>query len=225
VRAVVFSGPSLPPSCLPAGAAVTWRPPLRRGDFRRAVEDGADILGVVDGVFETGPTVWHEEILEALDRGKVVFGAASIGALRAVELAPFGMIGVGEIFTSYRDGLLEADEEVALLHAPAELDYAPLTEPTVNVRATMRSFLECSRVAPAVADLVVGLARRTFYKRRTWQGLLQDAADAGLPREVTAALDRDLARHSVDQKRRDARALLVRVEREARARPAGLSGP
>lgn len=216
MKAVVFSGPSLPPSCLPAGTGIAWRPPLRRGDFRRAVQEGAELLGVVDGVFETGPTVWHEEILEALDRGLSVFGAASIGALRAVELAAFGMVGVGEIHATYRDGILEADEEVALLHAPMELDYAGLTEPTVNVRATMRHLVEHQRVAPEVADLIVALARRTFYKKRTWPSLLEDAAAAGLSADACARLGSALATDHVDQKRRDALALLQAMRRAIR---------
>ena len=45
--------------------------------------------------------------------GTQVFGAASMGALRAAELAPFGMIGVGAIFAAYRDGRLTGDDEVA----------------------------------------------------------------------------------------------------------------
>ena len=66
-----------------------------------------------------------------------VFGAASLGALRAAECAPFGMEGVGAIFERCRSGALEDDHELALAYAPRELDYAPLTEPLVNVRATL----------------------------------------------------------------------------------------
>jgi hypothetical protein len=48
------------------------------------------------------------------------FGAASMGALRAVELEPFGMIGTGRVF--------EGDDEVGVLHGPAEIGYPTLTE-------------------------------------------------------------------------------------------------
>jgi len=34
--------------------------------------EGPDVLGVVDGYFDTTPTVWHEEILFALDGGIAV---------------------------------------------------------------------------------------------------------------------------------------------------------
>ncbi|MGV9708646.1 TfuA-like protein [Streptomyces sp. NPDC003483] len=36
--------------------------------------------------------------------GVKAIGAASIGALRAAELAPFGMFGVGRIYTAYARG-------------------------------------------------------------------------------------------------------------------------
>src|SRR5688572_32760283 len=51
--------------------------------------------------------------------GVRVFGAASMGALRAAELQPFGMIGVGQVFQAYRRGHLTDDDEVAVAHGPA----------------------------------------------------------------------------------------------------------
>ena len=57
-------------------------------------------IGLIDGVFLDVPAVWHRELLWALSEGVHVFGAASMGALRAAELAPFGMRGVGTIFAA-----------------------------------------------------------------------------------------------------------------------------
>ena len=51
-----------------------------------------------------------------------------MGALRAAELAPFGMIGIGTIFEAYRDGIYTDDDEVALLHRPAALGYSAMSE-------------------------------------------------------------------------------------------------
>jgi len=60
------------------------------------------LIGIVDGNFETVATVWHKEILWAMAQGIHVYGAASIGALRAAELAEFGMKGVGAIFRHFQ---------------------------------------------------------------------------------------------------------------------------
>lgn len=41
-------------------------------------------------------------------------GASSLGALRAVELEKFGMKGIGKIFQMYKNGIINADDEVAV---------------------------------------------------------------------------------------------------------------
>ena len=74
--------------------------------------------------------------------GIAVFGASSMGALRAAELHEFGMVGVGQIFEMFRDGVLEDDDEVALQHGPEELNYLPVSEPLVNIRATLKHAFE-----------------------------------------------------------------------------------
>ena len=129
MRAVIFAGPSLPPNArLAWGLDIDWRPPVRQGDLYRAALGRPAVIGVIDGYFEVTPTVWHKEILWAMTQGIHVFGAASIGALRAAELDVFGMKGIGRIYEDFRDGVLEDDDEVAVLHGPDELGYPPLTE-------------------------------------------------------------------------------------------------
>ena len=135
MSAVVFAGPSLAGTAAPEG--VTLAPPAAAGDLYRAARAGARVIGLVDGVFEDRPTVWHKEILWALDRGARVLGAASVGALRAAECAAFGMEGIGRVFAAVRDGAIEDDSDLAVIHAPGALGWHPLTEARVNVRATL----------------------------------------------------------------------------------------
>ena len=163
---VIFSGPSLPRASVEA-AGFEWRPPARQGDVAALLSGRPCAIGLVDGVFESVPTVWHDEILDAIARGIPVYGAASIGALRAAELDRFGMVGVGAIYEAYRDGTLEDDDEVALLHAPAELGYRALTVPMVNVRATVASALADGLLGCDAADAFVAACKSVFYKERT----------------------------------------------------------
>src|SRR5882672_7236778 len=137
MTAIIFAGPSLPPAVRSSFPALEWRPPVRQGDLYLAALEHPGIIGVIDGYFELVPTVWHKEILWAMAAGIHVYGAASIGALRAVELAPFGMRGIGRVYEDFRDGVLQDDDEVAVLHGPAELGYPPVTEAMVNIRATL----------------------------------------------------------------------------------------
>ena len=110
MTAIVFAGPTLPADAVAALLPeATVLPPARQGDIFRAVRAHRPIaLGLIDGVFLHEPAVWHREILWALHQGIHVFGAASMGALRAAELAPFGMRGVGRVFGAYRDGARSA---------------------------------------------------------------------------------------------------------------------
>jgi len=133
---VVFAGPSLPPD-FTLLERCDVRPPAQRGDLLAAVSGMGGrprTIVLLDGYYFNVPAVPHKEILYALDAGVRVIGAASLGALRAVELETLGMIGVGTIFDAYRSGVLDGDDEVALLHAPAENGYRPLTVALVELR-------------------------------------------------------------------------------------------
>src|SRR5690349_19772488 len=98
MNAIIFAGPSLPPKLRPAAdRSLEWRPPVRQGDLYRAALARPGIIGIIDGYFEVVPTVWHKEILWAMAEGIHVYGAASLGALRAAELDTFGMKGIGGV--------------------------------------------------------------------------------------------------------------------------------
>ena len=96
-----------------------------------------DELDLIAGAFGQSLSVWHKEILFALEQGIVVLGAASMGALRAAELDRFGVQGVGEVYRLFSSGALEDDDEVAVMHQPREQGYSPLTCAMVNIRATL----------------------------------------------------------------------------------------
>jgi len=201
---VVFLGPSLPAAEARALARCALLPPARQGDVWRALRRRPRAIALVDGRFEQVPSVWHRELLDALDAGVAVFGGASMGALRAAELAPFGMVGVGAIAARYRGGLLD-DAEVALLHAGPEHGHLPLTVPLVNVRhaaavARARGVLDARR-----ARELVGAAARIFYQERTWEGLL---AGLAWPEAVRARWERFAAGGLPDLKAEDARATI-----------------
>jgi hypothetical protein len=213
MTAVIFAGPSFPPSKRPTIAGLEWRPPLRRGDLYLAALDRPSFIGVVDGYFETVPTVWHKEILWAMAHGIHVYGAASIGALRAAELADFGMIGIGLVYREFRSGGLTDDDEVAVLHGPAELDYVPVTEAMVNVRSTVDCALGSGIVEPNVAAVLVSTAKSLFYKDRTYDLILKLAAERGLSSGKLERFADWLSHGKIDQKRIDAQEMLSAIVR------------
>jgi hypothetical protein len=220
MSAIIFAGPSLPPRLRPIGEPlIEWRPPVRQGELYRAALTRPAAIGIIDGYFEVVPTVWHKEILWAMAQGIHVFGAASIGALRAAELDVFGMRGIGKIYEAFRDGILEDDDEVAVLHGPAELGYPPLTEAMVNIRATFAEAVRSGVLTPELAARLTDIAKTLFYKNRTYEAVIEAATASGLPAPVLRDLAGWLPAGHIDQKRRDADALLDAIHAHLAAAP------
>jgi hypothetical protein len=210
----VFAGPTLSGAASPdPGDDIVYLPPVSQGDVYRLVAAEPDAIGIVDGRFQDVPAVWHKEILWALNAGVPVYGSASMGALRAAELHPFGMRGVGWVFAAYRDGVLEDDDEVTVAHVGREDGYLPLSEAMVNIRRTLALAAGCGVIGTGTADALIRLAKSTFYPSRGYPGLLHDGRRAGLDTGELDALRDWLPVHRLDQKRADAVAM-VRAMRD-----------
>ncbi len=217
MKAYVFLGPTLPASDACAAADVTCLPPVAQGDVWRICQSKPDVIGIVDGYFDGVPSVWHKEILWALSQGIHVLGSASMGALRSAELADFGMEGVGAIFENYRSGHFEDDDEVAVIHGPAEAGYLPLSEPMVNIRATLEKAVAESVIDEASALALCRWAKSVHYPERSWERLLSE--DKLVAASTLEALRAWLPEGHVDQKRQDALAMLARMRSLAAAPP------
>ncbi|MGH8618457.1 MAG: TfuA-like protein [Burkholderiales bacterium] len=213
MNACIFAGPSLPPQEDARKLEVMWLPPAKHGDVHRAVSLlRPRAIGIVDGYFQWTPSVWHKEILWALQQGVHVFGAASMGALRAAELAPFGMRGVGRIFEAYRDGVLagcgdapfEDDDEVAVIHGPAESGYLAASEAMVDIRCTLADAGRAGVIAGTTQARLLVIAKGLYFPERGYAHLLEQARAAALPAAELAALQDWLPAGRVRQKRADA---------------------
>jgi hypothetical protein len=201
---VIFAGPSLGIPDPGIVGRIDIRPPAACGDIARAAAERPRAIGLIDGLFETVPSVWYKEIIFALGQGIAVFGASSMGALRAVELAPFGMIGIGEVFQAFLNGNIEDDDDVAVLHGPAELGFVTVSEAMVNVRATLRAAAASGTVRTEEALTLSIAAKSLFYKERTWKRIIVAGTEAGVSRFSTEALAAWLPTNIIDLKRRDA---------------------
>jgi len=229
VTVYVFVGPTLQLVEARAELDAVYLPPVSQGDVYRAARAGARAIGIVDGYFERIPAVWHKEILWAMAEGVHVFGSASMGALRAAELAAFGMVGVGSIFEAFADGSLEDDDEVAVAHGPAETGFLAVSDAMVNIRATLAAARTASIIGEVTAATLERLAKGLFYPDRAWATVLRRAreqaaaapAQAASARAELAAFEAWLPAGRVDQKRLDAVAML----RAMRAHVASKPGP
>lgn len=234
MTACIFGGPSLALGEASALPDVTWLPPVRHGDVYRAVSLlRPRAIGIVDGYFQWVPSVWHKEILWALHQGVHVFGAASMGALRAAELAPFGMRGVGRIYEAYRDGVLagcgdeafEDDDEVAVVHGPPESGYAVGSEAMVNIRCTLAQAERAGLISSAVRGKLIAIAKSLFFPERTYDSVLAEGRAAGIDAAALGALEGWLPSGRVNQKRMDALAMIEAMRELLASDPPPMRAP
>jgi hypothetical protein len=172
-KILVYLGSSLPLArareILPEAI---YHPPARQGDI---VSDVVNLepnrIILIDGVFRENLSPWHKEITFALQYPHMhaIYGAASMGALRASELDWIGMIGIGEIYRWYRDGVTDDDAEVALVYAEKNGVYHSQTVPLVDIRAGMLHYQkefpdqDVARSAQEFFEVM----RSTYYADRT----------------------------------------------------------
>jgi hypothetical protein len=207
-RAVVFLGPSLDrataASILPD---VEFRRPIRRGDLKPLLDEPPAAIGIVDGEFYQSVSVSPKEILPFLRAGVPVFGSSSMGALRAVELAPYGMAGVGTVFNWFLRGRLSADDEVAMTFCPQT--FRPLSEPLVNFRVAFRQAQQEGVISPGERVRLSRAMQRRYFPARTVPALFQDADEFLGPRSTTFRAW--WSKRAPNAKGDDARDLLARM--------------
>lgn len=168
---IVFVGPSIPlelaKQTLPKAE---FRPPIRRDDLD-GIPGGA-IVGIIDGVFAETLAISPGEIREALERGVSIYGASSMGALRAAEIPD--VVGVGRIYEMYRTGAIERDDEVALLFDPYM--FKPMTVPLVNLRYAVDRLVRSATLSRDAGHALVEACTRLHYTERTYEAIFQNSA-------------------------------------------------
>ena len=217
----IFVGPTITANQASRELDAIYLPPASEGDVYRAACRKPQAIGIIDGFFECVPAVWHKEILWAMAQGIHVYGGASMGALRAAELAAFGMEGVGVIFQDYLNCTIEDDDEVAVAHSSVERGYESFSVAMVNVRATLNA-AEAARVIRASTRMELErIAKGIFYQGRSYAAILQHAAEKNASRNELESLRQWLPTGQIDQKQRDAIAMLrlMRVQLEAGLAP------
>lgn len=219
MTACVFVGPTLALSdAQRLHPAARFLPPVSQGDVYRAVRRfGPKVIGIVDGYFQHRPSVWHKEILWAMSEGVHVYGSSSMGALRATELEAFGMVGSGKIFRAYRErelspyGLFEGDDEVAVIHGPAQAGYVAVSDAMVNIRFTLNAAHAQGIISQQNRETLAAAAKGLFYPERTYPRVVALARESGLAPSEINAFEAWLPQGKVDQKRLDAIELIEQL--------------
>lgn len=207
---IVYTGPSVSHrEAAEALPSADLRASVRRWDLYRDREKGGSVFVLLDGVFFQQDAVSPREVLDVIADGGLVVGASSMGAMRAAECWPAGMIGVGTIYRLFRRGVLLSDDEVAVVFSP-EGEGRALSVPLVNVRYAASRAVRQGWLEREPALRLVRAAEETFYADRDWPALL---TRAGLPGSLEARLA------ACDLKKMDGLRALRRVARWLEAAP------
>ncbi|MCD6048038.1 MAG: TfuA-like protein [Gammaproteobacteria bacterium] len=140
-----------------------YLPAIKAGDILKILFLKPKNILIIDGLFNQTASVKHKEILLALKCGINIFGASSMGALRAAELWPYGMIGHGLIYKSYKTHKITGDDEVAI----SFLNHKDKTVPLINIRFTLKEAVKQSLITFRDANKIINCLRKTPYYERT----------------------------------------------------------
>jgi hypothetical protein len=207
----VFLGPTMDRREASTILAAEYLPPADQGSvFYVSRYLSARVIVLIDGAFGRVPAVRHKEILWAMHNGILVFGAASIGAIRAAELSSSGMIGLGLIFRWYRATPMADDDEVAVAMGPIELGAPALSDALINIRVTLRRAQAAGMLSSGVRRRLIESARATHFRDRSYKVMFDRARldPVFQDRQALDRLERWIAENSVDQKKIDALRML-----------------
>jgi TfuA protein len=172
-KPIIFLGPSLTHEKARKILDAEYRPPAKKGDFLRFTmpADGLTVVGLVDGYFLQDYPPSPIEVYQLIMRkNTVVIGSASLGALRAVELEKFGMIGVGKIFELYKKGIVNADDEVAVTFT--EEPQSLQSEAMIDIRFNLFIAKRKGIIDEITKKIVARVAKSVYFPYRNYEDIL-----------------------------------------------------
>ena len=169
-KPVIFLGPSLSREKARKILDADYRLPAKKGDLLQLILKEVNIVGLVDGYFLQDYPPTPIEVYNLVRKRNVkVFGSSSLGALRAVELGKYGMIGIGKIFRLFRDGILESDDEVAVTFT----DYTNYkSEALIDIRYNLFLAQKYKIIDSRTGRSILKVSKQTYFPYRTYEDIL-----------------------------------------------------
>ena len=210
-KPVIFLGPSLSREKARKILDADYRLPAKKGDLLQLILKEVNIVGLVDGYFLQDYPPTPIEVYNLVKKRDVkVFGSSSLGALRAVELEKYGMIGIGKIFRLFRDGILESDDEVAV----AFTDYTNYkSEALIDIRYNLFLAQKYNFIDSITRKSVLNVSKQIYFPYRTYEDIL-DKCKLKYP-EIKSQIESFrsyILKNKVSLKERDALRLLKLIK-------------
>lgn len=169
---IIYLGPSLSINKAKKIIDAEFRPPAKKGDFinLNLLTERRDIV-LIDGVFLQEYPPSPIEVFQVINNTNFkVYGAASIGALRAVELEKFGMKGIGKIFGFFKQNIINSDDEIAVTF---DSNYNLLSEAMIDIRYNIFLSWKLGIIDKETKQMMVNLAKRLYFPFRTYENIIK----------------------------------------------------
>lgn len=172
---LIFLGPSLSiEKAKQIFPFADYRPPARKGDLQKLAKQDVRFVGFVDGVFLQDYPPTPIEVYTLLQTKSITLvGAASLGALRAVEMEKFGMLGIGRIFELYKRGVIHSDDEVAVTFS--DEDHRLLSEAMIDIRYTLHHAWKDRVINRETKRTLTKIAKSIYFPNRNYEEMFERA--------------------------------------------------
>jgi hypothetical protein len=153
-----------------------YKPPAKKGDLLAllGLSDTKRVIGLIDGLFLQDYPPTPIEVYSILVRKNLtVVGGASLGALRAVELEKFGMIGIGKVFELFKNGIIDADDEVAVTFD--QTNHKVQSEAMIDIRFNL-FIAQRKRIIDADTKRALAkVAKDTYFPFRNYESIIDES--------------------------------------------------
>jgi hypothetical protein len=172
-KPVIFLGPTLSIEKAKDILDADYRPPAKKGDLLQLIPTDVKVVGIIDGYFLQDYPPTPIEVYNLLrKKDLVVMGSSSLGALRAVEMKKFGMIGIGKIFNLFFNGVLDADDEVAVTFTGYS-EYK--SDALIDIRYNLFLAKKNKIIDEKTKKNILRISKKTYFPYRTYKDIIGES--------------------------------------------------
>ena len=170
---IIFLGPSLSIQKAKKIIDAEYKTPARKGDFLElSMLNENKIIILIDGVFLQDYPPTPIEVYQVVNKENfTVFGASSIGALRAVELEKFGMKGYGKVFELYKKNIINSDDEVAVTF---DNEYNLVSEAMIDIRYNLFLSYKADIITKETKKIITKIAKEIYFPDRSYENIINE---------------------------------------------------
>lgn len=173
---IVFLGPSLSIEKARKIINAEFLPPAKKGDFiKLSLISEKKIIILIDGVFLQDYPPTPIEVFQVVNKNNFqVYGASSLGALRAVELEKFGMNGYGRVFELFKKDIINSDDEVAVTF---DNSYNLLSEAMIDIRYNLFLAFKKGIIDKETKQLITRTAKKIYFPFRSYENIVKKSIE------------------------------------------------